>query len=296
MSMDTMLVPIPSAEPNPVILETGIRAAKAANAHVVGMYVESPQQLAGRQPMPLYSASALQAQSFDLGDDVVADEGNALEEKMRARFEEMCAEHGVMFGGNETPEADGSTAAWRSERGDLMDVLNEQVPNFDVVVAAGGSVSRIEREIADHVLRYCERPVLLSSSKLNRDFDGTTALAWQPSDECWHAVTAAMPLMERSASVAVISVCDQKNRDEVSRSQEEIIDYLTQHGLKATSRVADRSVRKVPDAIMTEASEAGAGLIVMGAYSHSPFYEMIFGGVTRTVLSRAAATPVLMAH
>lgn len=296
MSIDTILLPIPGSEPNPVIMETGVRAAKATGAHVVGMFIDNPQQMGGRQALPLYSVSTLQAQSYEMAAEQAADEGSKVEEQLRARFEEMCAEHGVAFAGGDIGTGSGPTAEWGYQRRDLMDVLDEQVPAFDMVVAASASVSGIEREIADHVLRHCERPVLLSASKAGRDIDDKVAVAWQASPECWHAISAAMPLMQHAQSVTVLSVCNGKDRDEVSASQEEIVEYLERHGAKATGRVAERNVRKVPDAIMTEANEAGAGLIVMGAYSHSPWREMIFGGVTRTVLSRVASTPVLMAH
>ena len=43
------------------------------------------------------------------------------------------------------------------------------------------------------------------------------------------------------------------------------------------------------------ADEAGAGLIVMGAYGHSRFREMVLGGATHDLL-RHMTVPVLMAH
>jgi nucleotide-binding universal stress UspA family protein len=46
---------------------------------------------------------------------------------------------------------------------------------------------------------------------------------------------------------------------------------------------------------MGAAQELGAGLLVMGGYSHSQWREAVFGGVTQEVL-RGADLPVLMAH
>jgi nucleotide-binding universal stress UspA family protein len=47
--------------------------------------------------------------------------------------------------------------------------------------------------------------------------------------------------------------------------------------------------------LLQSAQEAGANLMVMGAYTHSRLRELVFGGVTYEVLS-AADMPVLMAH
>jgi nucleotide-binding universal stress UspA family protein len=47
---------------------------------------------------------------------------------------------------------------------------------------------------------------------------------------------------------------------------------------------------------MSECGERQVGLMVMGAYSHSPLREKLLGGVTLSMLSNSAATPVLMMH
>lgn len=53
--------------------------------------------------------------------------------------------------------------------------------------------------------------------------------------------------------------------------------------------------RTVEEAIRHHADKLGAGLIVMGAYSHSWFREYIIGGVTREIVSDPPV-PVLLAH
>lgn len=46
---------------------------------------------------------------------------------------------------------------------------------------------------------------------------------------------------------------------------------------------------------MAAAARVGAGLLVMGAYSHTRLREMVLGGVTQHVLHHAPI-PVLLAH
>ena len=47
--------------------------------------------------------------------------------------------------------------------------------------------------------------------------------------------------------------------------------------------------------MLAECKEAGADLLVMGAYTHSRMRQMILGGVTRHVLGEASI-PLFMAH
>ena len=50
------------------------------------------------------------------------------------------------------------------------------------------------------------------------------------------------------------------------------------------------------DTLLAKAEERDAGLLVMGAYSHSRLREIILGGATRHILKNACARPVLLAH
>jgi nucleotide-binding universal stress UspA family protein len=47
--------------------------------------------------------------------------------------------------------------------------------------------------------------------------------------------------------------------------------------------------------LQAEAHDAGADLLVMGAYSHSRLREIVFGGVTEDVLT-GGRMPVVLAH
>ena len=52
---------------------------------------------------------------------------------------------------------------------------------------------------------------------------------------------------------------------------------------------------RVADIILSFARDHGVDLIVIGAYSHARPVEMMFGGVTRTLL-KEAPVPVLMSR
>jgi nucleotide-binding universal stress UspA family protein len=52
---------------------------------------------------------------------------------------------------------------------------------------------------------------------------------------------------------------------------------------------------QVGAALLTTARELGADLLVLGGYGRSRLHEMVFGGVTRTVLGQYDL-PILLAH
>ena len=49
------------------------------------------------------------------------------------------------------------------------------------------------------------------------------------------------------------------------------------------------------EALLSYAADLGADLIVSGAYGHSRARELVFGGVTRTLIAEMTA-PVLLSH
>ena len=71
--------------------------------------------------------------------------------------------------------------------------------------------------------------------------------------------------------------------------------YLTWHGLSAETILLHPGHEGIGSALLTEAKSRSADLLVMGAYTHNRFRQMIFGGVTRHILTEAGL-PVLTAH
>ena len=63
----------------------------------------------------------------------------------------------------------------------------------------------------------------------------------------------------------------------------------------AADRTHEDERRSPGAAILAQARELGADLLVKGAYTQSRIRQMIFGGPTQHILERADV-PVLMAH
>ncbi|MEO7470126.1 MULTISPECIES: universal stress protein [Sphingobium] len=71
--------------------------------------------------------------------------------------------------------------------------------------------------------------------------------------------------------------------------------YLARHGIKAQLHSWSRTDRPTEIALRDAMASLHADWVVMGAFGHSRWRELIFGGVTRSLL-RTAPVPLLLAH
>ena len=140
-------------------------------------------------------------------------------------------------------------------------------------------------------------PILVVPSGWKSEPIGKNILVgWNASREARRAVADALPFLVEAASVTLLVVdSDKRARRHGEEPGADIALYLARHG--AQVEVAQVSSRGSPvaDIILSYAADHGADLIVIGAYSHARSIEMVFGGVTRTLLKQAPI-PVLMSR
>ncbi len=89
-----------------------------------------------------------------------------------------------------------------------------------------------------------------------------------------------------------MTIADQQGH---GPSAEEFVEHLAWHGIDATLIETELGRRRLGDVILDQATAFGADLLVMGAYSQSPFRESLTRGFTNHILSHAEI-PVLMTH
>ncbi len=149
-------------------------------------------------------------------------------------------------------------------------------------------------DLPDYVLLNCGRPVLVVPRSGRFPTIGKRVLvAWNGSPEAAKAVTAALPLL-RGAEQVTLAVLGH-SADRLGESPgADIALYLARHGVNV--EVLRRPEPEDPGrALLSLAADFNVDLLVMGAYGHSRFRELMLGGATRTVLA-TATLPVLMAH
>jgi nucleotide-binding universal stress UspA family protein len=125
----------------------------------------------------------------------------------------------------------------------------------------------------------------------NTDLFDRVIVAWNGSAEASSAVALATPLLAQARSIDVFAAVDAKHRSEA----EELIAYFDWQGITAEGIPADPPADSVGADLLSTAERTGAGLIVMGAYTHGRMRQIVFGGVTSHIVQNAGL-PVLMAH
>jgi nucleotide-binding universal stress UspA family protein len=89
-----------------------------------------------------------------------------------------------------------------------------------------------------------------------------------------------------------LTIADQKGH---GPSAEEFAESLAWHDMDVTLIETELGHRLLGDVILDQAAAFGADLLVMGAYSQSPFRESLTRGATNHVLSHARI-PILLTH
>ncbi len=148
-------------------------------------------------------------------------------------------------------------------------------------------------ELLSLLLREAGHPLLVAPPDVVKLEFGRLAVAWNGSAEAARAVSASMDLLAAAERVDLLTAESERTLGSVV---DPMVRYLGSHGIEARPHAVTRhGLGSVGDAILEKCRELNTDLLVMGAYTHNRFRELIFGGVTRDVL-RDADLPVLMAH
>ena len=166
----------------------------------------------------------------------------------------------------------------------------------------------VMRDFPAYVLLHAGRPVLIVPYALQAGQLAPAAhpaaaqnvlISWNGSKEASRAVSAALPLLQRAKQVHVAVFDAQLHAAEHGdHPGADILEYLARHGVQARLLLLDGGATRrgdIGEALLSQAADLSADLLVMGAYGHSRLRETILGGVTRTVL-QSMTIPVLMAH
>lgn len=214
-----------------------------------------------------------------------------LRKNARSTYDDFLA--GSQMRQTEQPDRQsGSTVCWREVTGRPADVAPAEGRFADLIVVARAASSQQDRGIVEAAVFGSGRPVLMAPPDPVTTIGRRVAVFWNGSTEATRAVAAALPLLHRAEQVRVLTLDEHPARDGGRPGLER---YLAWHGVAAESRSIERDHRDPGDALLQEAQNDGADLVVMGAYTHSRLRQMILGGVTTQMLERSAL-PVLMCH
>ncbi len=287
MAIKVILTPLFGVPSDEAALATALAVAKKFAAHMDIMHIRADP----RTMIPYIG----EGMSGALIEEMIASAEQQAEErsqKVRKTFDDWRARAGLATGDSAT---DGPNCAWMEDTGRPDACVARRGRVADVVVIArpeGENAVTTITETLESALMDSGSPLLVAPSSAPDTVGGHVAVAWNGGLEAARAVTAAMPFLKGAENVTILTIGDPCPRE---ATPEALAGYLASHGVKARISNSEVGGESMSATLLAAAGEAGADMMVMGAYTHSRLRELVFGGVTYEVLA-AADMPVLMAH
>lgn len=284
MSIKDILVHVDNARSGKVCVALAAEVAQRFGAHLTGLYVKPPPAPAG------YFAG-------DIGvfvDDGAFDTNSA---QVRARIEIDAAAAESLFRDSLRRHQLGGD--WEIATGSLVPELCFHARHADLAIVGrlepGGTKS--DFSAIGEILLGAGRPaIIVPHGEAFSGIGERILLAWQPTREAARAMSDALPLLKAAKSVTVIAIEPDSSRQAADNpSLTKLRRHFARHGIGAQLRSLSEAGQTAGERILAEARDNGADLIVAGAYGHSRLQELIFGGVTHTLLE-TSAVPLFMSH
>jgi nucleotide-binding universal stress UspA family protein len=137
------------------------------------------------------------------------------------------------------------------------------------------------------------RPLLLAPQNGGIRLPSRVLVAWDGTAAAARAMHEALPLISIAGEAIVVRVSDDKAL-RMDQSGIEAAHHLARHGIRATFQEVQRGNREVFQALTDTARDTGSNLIVCGAVRHSATHDLLFGSVTKSILSNPAEVSVLL--
>ena len=284
MAIRDILVHVNTSRHGSVRLDLACALARRHSAHLVGLYVidvPGPPLLYGNAPGFV---------------DVAAIEEATAAYFKRARDEAATVEQGF----RKRLERESLQSEWRLVEGVPADMiaLHARYSDF-AIVGQGGAGDGIGygADVPVTTMLSSGRPVLVVPD-VGR-FAGTgqnILVGWKSSREAARALHDALPLLQAARSVKILAINPAGGIAEGGEHPAtDVVRHLSRHGVRAEATHTIAGDLSEGEVLLNEAADMSADLIVVGGYGHSRMRELVFGGVTRTLLS-TMTMPVLFSH
>lgn len=282
MEYKTILVHVDESPQSAARVDVAARLAIEHHAHLIGTALTNlPPRLLGLSGLDP-SLPPIQAPQLEL---------RRLADSALDVFEQRAAALGVL-----------SVERRRLEE-ELGLGMSLQARYCDLVVIgqhdAAHPVPGVRADFPEYVLLNSAKPVLLipaaAAPAAPAGPGQHIVVGWNGSAPASRAIASAIALMRRARQVDIV-VVDARAQGDVHGAMPgaDLALYLARHDIRVNVRDIDNH-SDPGRALLAAAGEAGADLIVMGAYGRSRFREVLLGGATRTVL-RSSTLPLWMMH
>ncbi|MEZ2132341.1 MULTISPECIES: universal stress protein [unclassified Sinorhizobium] len=278
MSYKTILAILDTPDNCRVITNFAIAFARTFDAHVIGLHAETISAVPLVAPMEIPDPVAVQA---------LQEMAHSETANVRNIFNSSAQGEGISFEWRSFSTATGYGSA----------PLIESARSADLLLAAQPDPSKSsDRQVdIDNFLFESGRPVLMVPFIIKEPKPIKRVLiAWNGSKEAARATFDALPFLKSADTVEIFSVDPAESSSQSPlMAGAEIAATLARHRVKATLKTAESGGLAASQIIENRLSDNSIDLLVMGAYTHSRLWQMIFGGVTKTLLQSMTALTLL---
>lgn len=276
MAVRTILAPMTGTEIDRRVLDLAFRTAKRFDAHLEALFVAAEPQDA----IPIVG-EGMSGMIIEEMIKAAETETAKRDKNSTATFNAMVKEAGVTV--SDTPSAEAKpTCALRKDTGREDETIARRGRLFDLVVIGREPKDASVSLTFDAALMETGRPILVAPEKTGATVGEKVMIAWNGGVEAARAVTSAMPLLRTAKEVTIVSVGEVPYGRACAKA---LAEQFRWHGVEAAV-VEQSDGGDVANILISEAEKCGADTVVLGAYSHSRFREMILGGVTQDMLAK----------
>lgn len=224
--------------------------------------------------------------------DAADTEGMAQAKLAAKRFSREVEQAGLTVAAP-SQKPDGANARWSVVAGQISDIVGRRARTADVALCIKPTLDNADsQDIFQDLVYRSGRPVLMVP-RTSAEVPGRHILvAWNGRAEGARAVGAGLPLLWGAEKVTLLQVGDS---DPDRPTLENLSDYLHDHGVSSDIVLLQKSEASIGSQILDATRDIGADMIMIGAYSHSRWREMILGGVTRHLVTHSDL-PIFMSH
>lgn len=288
MEVGKILVPVTGTDAGLVSLATAFDVGRYFSARIEGLHARR-----NARDALAYIGEGMTGAMIEELITTADQESTALAQRARQDFAAACEKAG--FEQTEAkPKGDRLTAHLRLETGRDEDLiaLRGRVADLIVVTRAAKDAEVPLRAMLEAALLESGRPLFVVPPEGAAKPLTTVAIGWNGSAEAARAVARSLPFLKKAEHVAVIAV-EEGLRP--GPSADDLIEYLSLHEVAATLHEMKTEYGSTGETLLAESNELDAGLLVMGAYTHSRLRRMILGSATEHMLG-ASSVPLFMTH
>lgn len=258
------------AEMKRILMAVRLVTQKVIDAHVIGLY-SVPSPVVYADPNGFIDPSM-----FEMHDK--HHQENA--QRLKLIFETDMRLHGTSF----------DYRVVRSNTGSAADGVLESAFGADLVIAGQPDPNDADAadDTTDTLVFNSGRPVLMVPFHFNASTHSLEriAIAFNDKREGARAAFDSLPLLKTASRTDVIWIDPpETENDTPALGSSGLAAALRRHGVNVNKRAVGSHGQSVQDTMREYIVAERIDVLVMGAYSHSKLRELVFGGVTRSILT-----------